>query len=55
LAFGVIIYYFWEDVKYGEYLLERVEETGQTEDNNPKYFIKKIEKDDDSCYRRRTY
>ena len=46
VAFGVITYYFWKDVKYGEYLLERVEETGQTEDNNPKYFIKKIEKDD---------
>jgi hypothetical protein len=48
VAFGVITYYFWKDVKYGEYLLERVEETVQTEDNNPKYFIKKIEKDDDS-------
>jgi hypothetical protein len=48
VALGVITYYFWKDVKYGEYLLERVEETGQTEDNNPKYFIKKIEKDDDS-------
>ena len=48
VAFGVITYYFWKDVKYGEYLLERVEETGQTEDNNPKYFIKKIEKDDDN-------
>ena len=48
VAFGVITYYFWKDVKYGEYLLERVEEMGQTEDNNPKYFIKKIEKDNDS-------
>ena len=34
VAFGVITYYFWKDVKYGEYLLERVEETGQTEDND---------------------
>ena len=48
VAFGVITYYFWKDVKYGEYLLERVEKTGQTEDDNPKYFIKKIEKDDNS-------
>ena len=48
VAFGVITYYFWKDVKYGEYLLERVEEMGQTEDNNPKYFIKKIEKDDNN-------
>ena len=45
VAFGVITYYFWKDVKYGEYLLERVEKSGQTEDNNPKYFIKKIEDD----------
>ena len=45
---SVITYYFWKDVKYGEYLLERVEKTGQTEDDNPKYFIKKIEKDDNS-------
>jgi len=48
VAFGVITYYFWKDVKYGGYLLERVEKTHQTEDDNPKYFIKKIEKDDDS-------
>ena len=48
VAFGVITYYFWKDVKYGEYLLERVEKIGQTEDDNPKYFIKKIEKDDNS-------
>tara|TARA_B110000211_G_C14011217_1_gene523246 strand:- start:449 stop:1189 length:741 start_codon:yes stop_codon:yes gene_type:complete len=48
VAFGVIIIYFWKDVKYGGYLLERVEKTHQTEDDNPKYFIKKIEKDDDS-------
>ena len=46
VAFGVITYYFWKDVKYGEYLLDRVEKTYQTEDNNPKYFIKKIVKDD---------
>ena len=49
VAFGVITYYFWKDVKYGEYLLERVEKIGQTEDDNPKYFIKKIEKDDNSA------
>ena len=48
VAFGCITYYFWKDVKYGGYLLERVEKTHQTEDDNPKYFIKKIEKDDDS-------
>ena len=49
VAFGVITYYVWKDVKYGEYLLERVEKIGQTEDDNPKYFIKKIEKDDNSA------
>ena len=48
VAFGVLTYYFWKDVKYGEYLLERVVKTGQTEDDNPKYFIKKVEGDDDS-------
>jgi len=48
VALGIITYYFWKDVQYGEYLLERVEKTGQTEDNNPKYFIKKMAKDDDS-------
>ena len=47
-AFGIITYYFWKDVKYGEYLLERAEKTGQTENENPKYLIKKIEKDVDS-------
>ena len=46
VAFGIITYYFWKDVKYGEYLLDKVEETGQTENDNPTYFIKKIEKDD---------
>ena len=48
VAFGVITYYFWKDVKYGGYLLERAEKTGQTEDENPKYFIKKIETEADS-------
>ena len=48
VALGIITYYFWKDVKYGEYLLEKVERTGQTENDNPTYFIKKIEKDDDS-------
>ncbi len=44
VAFGVITYYFWKDMKYGKYLLERVDKTYQTEDNNPKYFIKQVEK-----------
>ena len=48
VAFGCITYYFWKDVKYGGYLLERAVKTGQTEDENPKYFIKKIEKEADS-------
>ena len=48
VAFGCITYYFWKDVKYGEYLLDRALKTGQTEDENPKYFIKKIEKEADS-------
>ena len=48
VAFGCITYYFWKDVKYGGYLLERVVKTGQTENENPKYFIKKIEKEADS-------
>ena len=48
VALGIITYYFWKDVKYGEYLLERVVKTGQTEDDNPKYFIKKVEKEDDT-------
>ena len=48
VALGIITYYFWKDVKYGQYFLERVNKTGQTEDDNPKYFIKKVEKDDDN-------
>ena len=48
VAFGCITYYFWKDVKYGEYLLERAKKTGQTEDENPKYYIKKIETEADS-------
>jgi len=48
VALGIIIYYFWKDVKYGQYLLERVNKTGQTEDDNPKYFIKRVEKDGDN-------
>ena len=48
VAFGCITYYFWKDVKYGGYLLEKAEKTGQTENENPKYFIKKIEKEADS-------
>jgi len=46
VAFGIITYYFWKDLKYGEYFLDKVEKTGQTENDNPTYFIKKIEKDD---------
>jgi len=48
VAFGVITYYFWKDVKYGEYLLEKAVKTGQTEDENPKYLIRNIDKEDDS-------
>ena len=48
VAFGCITYYFWKDVKYGEYLLDRALKTGQTEDENPKYFIKKIGQEADN-------
>ena len=48
VALGIITYYFWKDVKYGQYLLERVNKTGQTENDNPKYIIKRVERDDDS-------
>lgn len=48
VALGIITYYFWKDIKYGQYLLERVNKTGQTENDNPKYIIKRVESDDDS-------
>ena len=48
VALGIITYYFWKDVKYGQYLLEQVNKKGQTEDDNPKYFIKKVNKNDNN-------
>ena len=29
VAFGIITYYFWKDVKYGEYLLDKVRKQGR--------------------------
>ena len=48
VALGIITYYFWKDEKYGQYLLEQVNKKGQTEDDNPKYFIKKVNKNDNN-------